>query len=446
MLFGNRDAGAREGPAAALSRLRRDDRGMTIVLVALTLAALIGFTALGVETGLWYVIKRQNQSAADVAALSGAFELLAGLSSGLSQVTIYPDICNLAQRDAARNNFTFNSFSCPSTTPGCTNPPPGEMCVNIRPALTGRPAVEVILSQQQNTFLASLSLPSVTIDTRAVAVIQTLFNACILGLDTKAPNTINLSHHAALSNPNCGVASNSKDPSSSLSVDQSSIASPVSVVGGESVTNGGAITGKPNLIGAPPVTDPYAGVAYPAPGTCVDSGTNSGILRSGGNHTLSSGTFCNGFDFEGTGTITLQTGTYIIQKQLFISDHVTVNGTGVTLIINYANGNYTLTIDNNSTINITAPTSGTYKGLAFFGPRNSNAGTQDFGNNNTLNITGAIYFPSETVSISDHINNPNGCTQIIADKLAFQDDINIGDNCAGTGIEPVNVLTAQLAE
>src|ERR1700730_8080670 len=96
-------------------QLVSDTRGVTLALVAAAVSALIGFTGLGVETGLWYAMKRQNQSAADVAALSGALELLAGQSNGLSQNTVYPDICNLAERDAARNNFTFTSFSCPTT-------------------------------------------------------------------------------------------------------------------------------------------------------------------------------------------------------------------------------------------------------------------------------------------------------------------------------------------
>jgi hypothetical protein len=43
----------------------------TAVFLALTLAALIGMVGLGFKTGLWYTIKRANQSAADVAALSG---------------------------------------------------------------------------------------------------------------------------------------------------------------------------------------------------------------------------------------------------------------------------------------------------------------------------------------------------------------------------------------
>ena len=116
-------------------RLASDTRGATLALVAASITALIGFTGLGVETGLWYAIKRQDQSAADVAALSGAFELLAGQSNGLSQNATYPDICNLAERDAARNNFTFNSFTCPSTTPGLHDPPAGQMCANNPPVL-----------------------------------------------------------------------------------------------------------------------------------------------------------------------------------------------------------------------------------------------------------------------------------------------------------------------
>src|SRR5262249_42481818 len=135
---------------AAFSRLLRHTSGVTLPLVAAAITALIGFTGLGVETGLWYAIKRQNQSAADVAALSGAFELLA--TKG------YSDICGFAKRDATRNGFTFQSFTCPTSNPACTNPSSGQMCANNPPVLGtyagNNNAVEVILAQQQNALLA----------------------------------------------------------------------------------------------------------------------------------------------------------------------------------------------------------------------------------------------------------------------------------------------------
>jgi len=39
---------------------------------------LIGFGALGVETGMWYRIKARNQSAADATAISAAHQVIAG--------------------------------------------------------------------------------------------------------------------------------------------------------------------------------------------------------------------------------------------------------------------------------------------------------------------------------------------------------------------------------
>jgi len=55
-----------------------DQRGASATLLALALPCLIGFAALGVETGVWLTIKLQNQSAADAATISAAYEVIAG--------------------------------------------------------------------------------------------------------------------------------------------------------------------------------------------------------------------------------------------------------------------------------------------------------------------------------------------------------------------------------
>src|ERR1700736_2446068 len=171
-------------------QLVSDTRGVTLPLVAAAITALIGFTGLGVETGLWYAMKRQNQSAADVAALSGALELYTWQAQGSTATATYPDICGFAKRDATRNGFTFLSFTCPTSTPACTSPSSGQMCANNPPATAGtlnfgnNNAVEVILAQQQNALFASLSLANVTIGTRAVAVISILDQSCLLALDS----------------------------------------------------------------------------------------------------------------------------------------------------------------------------------------------------------------------------------------------------------------------
>ena len=62
-----------------LSRIARifpDNSGASATILAIALPGLIGFGALGAETGVWFTLKLQNQSAADAAALSAAYQVV----------------------------------------------------------------------------------------------------------------------------------------------------------------------------------------------------------------------------------------------------------------------------------------------------------------------------------------------------------------------------------
>jgi hypothetical protein len=263
-------------------RLASDTRGVTLPLVAASITALIGFTGLGVETGLWYAMKRQNQSAADVAALSGALELAAGQTSGLTAASTYPDICGLAERDAARNNFSFNSFTCPTTSPACTNPSSGQMCANNPPVLGANAGnanyVEVILAQQQNTLFANLFLPRVTIKTRAVAFVNTNNSVCLLTLGSssskfkgcKSGFSICGVGNASITAPGCsivadGTTANALDLQGSVSIDVT-CSSPctsgtISTAGNISLT-GSASTNPTAKAFQQVLPDPYASLTH----------------------------------------------------------------------------------------------------------------------------------------------------------------------------------------
>ena len=56
------------------------------MIVAIALPALVGFGALGAETGLWYTLKLHNQSAADAAAISATYEVIAGKTDVTSEL------------------------------------------------------------------------------------------------------------------------------------------------------------------------------------------------------------------------------------------------------------------------------------------------------------------------------------------------------------------------
>jgi len=52
--------------------------GASATIVAIAFPVLIGFGALGAETGVWFTFKLRSQSAADAAALAAAYEVIAG--------------------------------------------------------------------------------------------------------------------------------------------------------------------------------------------------------------------------------------------------------------------------------------------------------------------------------------------------------------------------------
>src|SRR5207244_8426288 len=152
---------------ALLRRLGPDKRGAIAVVFALLFPVLIGIVGLGVETGIWYTIKRHNQSIADVVAYSGALELVGGGSCATGWAN-----CVAAKNDAVSNGFnpsdSVNSASTLEvTTPG------------------GVTTVTATLRHNQTPMLVSYFLgttPLAILD-RAVAQVQKI-NACIWGVAT----------------------------------------------------------------------------------------------------------------------------------------------------------------------------------------------------------------------------------------------------------------------
>jgi Flp pilus assembly protein TadG len=172
----------------AIKQVWRDERGVTAVMVALSLTMLVGFAGLGVETGLWYSIKRQNQSAADAAALSAAYEVLAGNTNVSTYLT------PAATRAASQNGYT-------GTTPVVTYPYSDSIITN---------GVAVTLQTPQSPLFAGLFLSNVTIQTKAVANVFPAAPGCILTLGTTGKD-VGMTGSFTLSAPDCSVMAASTD-------------------------------------------------------------------------------------------------------------------------------------------------------------------------------------------------------------------------------------------
>ncbi len=200
----------------------RDRRGAVAALVAATMTVLFGFAGLGVDVGIWYTLKRQSQSAADNAAISGAIELVDG--KGVSGGPATTDVQNLAMY-AARNNLsasaasslTVDSRSSQAYPNGCTAPAGNNICVNNPPNLGVHAGdtnyVEAILAQPAVSIFPGLVgySDAITIRTRAVAGYRDI-PSCFVGLGNPygTGNTLAIGgggNNVDLNIPNCAFVS-----------------------------------------------------------------------------------------------------------------------------------------------------------------------------------------------------------------------------------------------
>jgi hypothetical protein len=307
--------------------------------------------------------------------------------------------------------------------------------------------VAVTLQQDQSSLFAYAPLATATIATKAVAVVKTLADTCILALDSTAQNALSLSNNASLLNANCAVASNSTAANALSLSNNATIYGPVSVVGGWSLSNNAALNGSPNLQGAPAISDPYSSLALPSPLPACTTQTSS----LGNNQppiNLTPGRFCSGWNFGNSDTINLAAGTYYIDTQLSIGNSATINGAGgVTIVIN---GNYAISIGNDAVLNLVAPgpTSGEpFPGISLMDLSTTTTTVQNLNNNGvSFNLKGGIYFRNQTLNFSNNVSLAGGCTQIIARIIHLSNNVNIDDNCSGVGISRLTIKTVTLAE
>jgi Flp pilus assembly protein TadG len=393
-------------------RFWRSREGSVAIQLGILMMALIGMSALGAEVTFALYKHRQQQSAADSAALSAAIALTVGHPK---------DPALEARAIAASAGFVDGSDN---TTITVNNPPAKG------PYAGNSLAIEVIVSRQQMLSMVSLFQNGpFTITARSVAT-QGGAPYCMLALDTSAANAIVVENNAVVSNPVCGVAANSTSSSALVLKNNAQVKGPVSVRGNWSIANNGQLSGHPLISNGPSIADPYASIGLTTvPGCTVQSGSGGNKITT----SLSPGHFCNGWSFGNNATVNLAAGTYYIDQQLSLGNGSAINGKSVTLVIN---GNYAISFGNNNLINITAPTSGPYAGLAFLGLRTATPTvTQIFSNNTSINIKGAVYFPNQIVQFDNNgATTPGGCTQLIGRIIDIQNSVELDNNCSGTGV------------
>ncbi|WP_245525688.1 pilus assembly protein TadG-related protein [Mesorhizobium sp. M00.F.Ca.ET.216.01.1.1] len=386
------------------------------IIFALTLPVVVGGAGLGVETSYWYYSSLKLQAVADTAAYAGALEKVSGSDNAT--------IISAATLSATTNNFDTSTGTIEVFTPPTSG------------AYVAKKAVEVIVHQNLERFFTSIfSQSAVGARARAVALITDASKACVLALNPSASKAALFSGSANVKLTGCSVMADSI-ASDALKLQGSATLQADCLIsaGGVSLSNPVTMDCANAMTQALPAADPFADLAAPAiEKPCKNTNKPT---------SLQPGTYC---DLSLSNDVTLSPGVYVIDGGDFkVNANVHVSGDGVII---YLAGSSRVNINGTASVNLSAPTSGTYSGVLFYGDRTNLGGKNTFDGTADSLLTGALYFPKQEVDYLGNFSGKGGCTQVVADMVQWSGSSSINQDCTSLGMKDIPATqSVQLVE
>ncbi len=367
----------------------KGESGQVLPLIAICLAALMGFGGMAVDVGYWRYTQREQQSAADAAALGGAQQLIFSGCPNPSAAT------TAARKDASDNGFTNGTNGVTVTA---NNPPASGSFSSNNCAVQAQ-----ITSSKVATFFTRLFGNNLMAETtQATAAVVADGSGCIYMLGTGQNTNFN---GATVQASKCSIFVNGSANFNGANVDAGAIGE----VNYSGSNNGGTFTGAtptPML----PVADPcpeIAGCAAltsspPSTSPCTGSYPGSGVLTPG----------CyNNLNLHGQ-TITMSAGTYVFAGSANFNG-ASITGDNVTIYI--PAGATAPNFNKVNALTLTAPATGSaYAGVTYY-QASGNSSDINFNGSNT-NISGMIYAPSASINYNGSLG---GYTVIVANYANF---------------------------
>jgi hypothetical protein len=421
-----------------LSRIARDRSANMAALTALMLPVLIGAAGVTSDTIQWALVRRALQRQADSAALAGAYAL-----------TQNQDVTSTVTADLGKNaNFRLTG------TPIIENAP------SAGPFAGDTSVVRVrISSETRLPFTGAFMRSGLVISAEATAGLRQDGDFCILALDPTNSLAITNSGNTTVT-ANCGMHANSAgEPAINGQGSAVITASPVSAVG--NVDNRSNVFTNDTVFQPYSVSqrDPFSSLPTPN----ITQSPNNGDVRSNQTRNLSPGTY-RGMDIQGTAN--LAPGTYFIDGRsqgnnqnknlgFNVGSQGRVTGTGVTIVLTMSNppvnGTSNLVagmnINGGARLNLTAPTTGDYRGVLFYQDRRATTlGEQVVMNGNSLSsFQGAIYIPRNELRFNGTTGMNIACLQMIGYRMIFTGNSNITNICpANSGASAFKGNTVRL--
>ncbi|MDA1329787.1 MAG: hypothetical protein DWG76_00625 [Chloroflexi bacterium] len=362
--------------------IKKTETGQAIALLVLMLVGMIGIVGVAIDGGDLFQERRSSQNAADNAALSGAQALCTGGNPVTSAFA--SAFANGYDNDLATNFVTVNNPPSQGAFLGNAE------YVEVKITSTREPGFsQLVFSGPFQTSVYSLAHC-------APAAIEPVGDYGILALNPSDKDAFKNNGNGTLKMTGGGVYVNSNHASMAMVTAGNGviIAPDIKLVGGYTEGSPGSISPTPTT-GVPALSDPLAEVQEPTNpgGTCTTVDMNSG------SQTIDPGLYCS-ITVKG-GALTMNPGVYYIKPGNMDVNKGSVSGNGVMIFMD--GGQISLS---GGDFNLSAPSSGSYKGMAIFMKRSS-AQPIVITANASSTITGTIYGPaSELVLAGSGSANP----------------------------------------
>ncbi len=380
-------------------------RGQALIMTTMALIPMFGLMGLAVDLGWMEFTKKSAQTAADAAALASLLQFQSTTFStdftcGAGGVICQaPTSCGSISAGylhsgcayAQLNGFSSSGNQFVSLESGVGVPPTASGVQTSAYWVTAR-----VNQTVPQLFSAVLGNSTGSVAARATAALNPAKD-CIYVMDPSGSGALSMSGTPSLVS-SCGVYINSNSPTAlSGNGTPTLTASEIDVVGNYSF--GGTLNPNPPSTAVAPMSDPLANLPAPS----VPAGCDFNNYQANGTRTLTPGVYCGGIDIRNS-TATMTPGVYILKGGGLTTQSANsiLTGNGVTIYNTYdASHSYApLNINANSTVSLTAPTTGTYSGVLYMEDRRITAGTytDNFGGGSTQTYTGIIYAPKSDMN------------------------------------------------
>jgi len=395
-------------------------RGQALVMITFSAVFIFAILGLVVDIGWAHFRQRAAQAAADGAALAAVANV--ALSSPCNPVCGTNNVacqtattCPSSISDPPPNNLQAGCLY--AKTNGFANG--GSQTVSMSGNVTSLTGVSTrywakatVAETETQLFSAVLGNRFLNTGASAVAAMTPGSNGgCIYVMDASG-SSVTFSGSPLVQSA-CGIYVNSSSSSAILGSGSPTIkttgGATTNIVGNPGVLGPVTITPSPN-VGVTAATDPFASMNPPSVGSC----TYSSAVVVSTNTTLSPGTYCGGIVTSGTETITMNPGLYIIKSGITESGSPTFNGSGVTLYFNTGG----ITGSGTGGFNLTAPTTGTYAGIALYEDRSDTSGITLSGSTGT-NVSGVVYMPKGNLTYSGFSGTSGVATTLVVNNIIF---------------------------